>query len=132
MDNTSTNSPQERLKRLVYKSIYVAAFVFFAFKVYQHHHYNYGYSLLPMFNHDFQERSIELLKETPHYTHEDGYDGQFYAQLALKPQARGTEIETALDNYTYRARRILFSWTAWCLGLGQPSWVLQAYSSSGF
>ena len=128
MENTSTNSPQERLKRLVYKSIYIAAFVFFALKIYQHHHYNYGYSLLPLFNHDFQERSIELLKETPHYTHEDGYDGQFYAQLALKPLARGTEIETALDNYTYRARRILFSWTAWCLGLGQPSWILQAYS----
>ena len=128
MENTSTNSPQERLKRLVYKSIYIAAFVFFALKIYQHHHYNYGYSLLPLFNHDFQERSIELLKETPHYTHEDGYDGQFYAQLALKPLARGTEIETALDNYAYRARRILFSWTAWCLGLGQPSWILQAYS----
>ncbi len=128
MDSTSINSPQDRLRRLVYKLIYVAAFVFFAFKIYQHHHYNYGYTLLPMFNHNFQEQSIKVLKETPHYTHKDGYDGQFYAQLALTPQARGVEIESALDNYTYRARRILFSWTAWCLGLGQPAWVLQAYS----
>src|SRR5262249_50972397 len=27
-----------------------------------------------------------------------------------------------------RSRRILFSWTAWALGLGKPSWVLQAYA----
>lgn len=128
MDNITTHSPQERLKRLIYKSIYIAAFVFFAFKVYQYHHYNYGYTLLPLFSHDFQERSIEALKKTPHYTHDAGYDGQFYAQLALEPLAHGEEIEAALDNYTYRARRILFSWTAWGFGLGQSTWVLQAYS----
>ncbi len=128
MDNPIPNNPQERLKRLVYKSIYLAAFVFFAFKVYQFNHHNYGYTLLPLFNHQFQEQSLEVLKRTPHYTHEGGYDGQFYAQLALRPSAQGLDIEQALDNYTYRARRILFSWTAWVMGLGHPAWVLQAYS----
>jgi len=128
MENSTLHNPHERLKRLIYKSIYFAAFVFFAFKVYQHYHHNYGYTVLPRFDHDFQEQSIDLLKETPHYTHEDGYDGQFYAQLALRPSAQGIEIEQAVDNYTYRARRILFSWTAWAMGLGNPSWTLQAYS----
>lgn len=128
MDYSSTNRPEERLKRLIYKSIYIAVFVFFGFKIYQFNHFNYGYTLLPRFNHDFQERSLEILKNTPHYTLQDGYDGQFYAQLALSPTAQGAEIEKALDNYTYRARRILFSWTAWALGMGDPFWVLQAYS----
>lgn len=128
MDDSTRYNPQERLKRLIYKSIYFAAFAFFAFKVYQYNHHNYGYTTLPRFSHEFQEQSIDLLKKTPHYRHKDGYDGQFYAQLALQPSAQGIEIEQALDNYTFRARRILFSWTAWAMGLGQPSWVLQAYS----
>ncbi len=128
MDESSRNGPQERLKRLIYKSIYLAAFIFFSFKIHQFHHHNYGYTLLPLFSHDFEEQSLDILKATPHYTHDDGYDGQFYAQLALKPSAQGIEIEKALDNYTYRARRILFSWTAWALGMGDPYWVLQAYS----
>ena len=37
-------------------------------------------------------------------------------------------IDRALDATPYRARRILFSWTAFLLGLGQPHLILQAYA----
>jgi hypothetical protein len=70
------------------------------------------------------------LAAVPHATVPAGfnYDGQFYAQMALDPLLRTTAIDRALDQPPYRARRILFSWTAWLAGLGQPWWVLQAYA----
>ena len=33
-----------------------------------------------------------------------------------------------MDLAPYRARRILFSWTAFLLGLGRPAWILEAYA----
>ena len=33
-----------------------------------------------------------------------------------------------MDLAPYRARRILFSWTAYAFGLGRPFWILQAYA----
>lgn len=57
-----------------------------------------------------------------------GYDGQFYAELAVDPLLRDPAVDRALDAAPFRARRILFSWTAYGLGLGRPSWILQAYA----
>jgi hypothetical protein len=65
----------------------------------------------------------------PHYDYKDiSYDGQFYAQLALEPLLRDPAIDRAMDKAPYRARRILFSWTAYALGLGRPAWILEAYA----
>jgi hypothetical protein len=73
---------------------------------------------------------VAALRDTPHFhaRRTGGYDGQFYAQLALVPLLRDPAIDHALDNPQYRARRILFSWTAYLLGLGRPAWILQAYA----
>ena len=73
---------------------------------------------------------LSVLQEIPHYRHHPSlsYDGQFYAQLALDPLLRDPAIDRALDQPAYRARRILFSWTAWALGLGRPAWILYAYA----
>jgi hypothetical protein len=45
-----------------------------------------------------------------------GYDGQFYAQLALHPDLKDPNLANALDNPVYRARRIGLSLLAFCLG----------------
>jgi hypothetical protein len=73
---------------------------------------------------------LPALRRLPHYLHppSGSYDGQFYAQLALEPLLRDPAIDGALDQAPYRARRILFSWTAWALGLGRPEWILYAYA----
>lgn len=70
------------------------------------------------------------LQTIPHYKHPPwgSYDGQYYAQMALDPLLRDPAIDKALDLPPYRARRILFSWTAWAFGLGRPEWILYAYS----
>jgi hypothetical protein len=60
--------------------------------------------------------------------HNKGYDGQFYAQVALDPLLRNKQLVTALDIPEYRSRRILMPALAWLLGLGRPLAVVTAYS----
>lgn len=71
---------------------------------------------------------LPVLAALPHAETVAPYDGQFYAQLALEPLLLDPAIDRALDQPPYRARRILFSWTAWLAGRGRPAWVVQAYA----
>ena len=57
-----------------------------------------------------------------------GYDGQWYAQIAVRPHVGDPELNAAVDLLPYRARRILFAWTAWAAGFGDPIRVLNAYA----
>ncbi len=59
--------------------------------------------------------------------HHKGYDGQFYAQIAIDPSLHDPRLEHALDVPEYRGRRILMSALAWLGGAGQPSAVVTAY-----
>ena len=61
-----------------------------------------------------------------------GYDGQFYAQIALHPSLRGERIAEALDDPAYRARRIGLPALALSLGFGRPAWALNIYSVLNF
>lgn len=58
----------------------------------------------------------------------NGYDGQFYAQIALDPLLRDAQFDEVLDAPAYRARRILLPAAAAVLGLGNPWWTIQAYA----
>jgi hypothetical protein len=93
------------------------------------YHPVYGFTGLIAFPAD-NPGEFPALAALPHHTvpAQFTYDGQFYAQLALDPLLRNPSIDRALDQPPYRARRILFSWTAWFAGLGQPWWILQAYA----
>lgn len=72
---------------------------------------------------------LPAVRDVPHVaTSDGGYDGQFYAQLALDPLLRDPAIDRAMDLARYRARRILFSWTAYALGLGRAAWILEAFA----
>ncbi|HUF46238.1 MAG TPA: hypothetical protein VMM93_00415 [Vicinamibacterales bacterium] len=89
----------------------------------------HGFTSLVGFGSQFAAAALPALRAVPHAIEDSaGYDGQFYAQLALDPLTRDPAIETALDSFSYRARRILFSWTAFGLGLGQPQWIVHAYA----
>lgn len=76
------------------------------------------------------EAEPAALRAIPHYLYppEASYDGQFYAQRALDPLARDPAIDRGMDLAPYRARRILFCWTAYVAGLGRPAWILEAYA----
>ena len=92
------------------------------------YHPGLGFSALLIISES--DRKTATLRALPHYEYPAGnaYDGGMYAQLAMDPLLRDPEIDAVLDAPAYRARRILFSATAYLFGLGKPGWILQAYA----
>lgn len=90
----------------------------------------YGFSGLIRFA-TTPEEELPALRAVPHPRQigGGGYDGQFYVQMAIEPLLTDAAIDRGMDNAAYRARRILFSWTAWGLGLGHAPWIVQAYAT---
>ncbi|HXW05025.1 MAG TPA: hypothetical protein VD833_07330 [Vicinamibacterales bacterium] len=88
-----------------------------------------GFTPLILFGGSFESSKLPTLRNVPHWVDVgSGYDGQFYAQLAIDPLLRSDGIRHALDSPAYRGRRILLPWTAHVLGWGDPWRVLQAYA----
>ena len=89
-----------------------------------------GFTGLIRFGETWHGQRHSSLQSLPLATVPDsnGYDGQFYAQIALDPFLRGTELQRVIDTPAYRARRILTPATAALIGLGNPWWTLQAYA----
>ena len=54
---------------------------------------------------------------------EIGYDGQQFLSLALDPGLQNPDTITALDNPSYRYRRILYPLMGYVLGLGNPTLI---------
>ena len=120
----------QRVPRTLYRLAYAAAVAFFLWNAAQYYIPGKGFTCLIFFGGASNVRRIRELRSLDYYVDKDsnGYDGQYYAQLAVKPLLRSRDLAGAMDNLPYRARRILFSWTAYAFGLGQPAWVLQAYA----
>jgi hypothetical protein len=112
-----------------YRSIAIALVILFLAAVARFYHPGTGFTALIGFPPEGQFES-EALKRVPHYQHPAfaTYDGQFYAQRALDPLFRDPTTERGMDLAPYRGRRILFSWTAYALGIGRPFWILQAFA----
>jgi hypothetical protein len=74
--------------------------------------------------------TVTALKQVPHHVYDEtfGYDGAYYVQIALHPLLGEPELGKAIDNPTYRAKRILMCWAAWLLGCGRDAWVVQAFA----
>ncbi|HEV3486809.1 MAG TPA: hypothetical protein VG106_15465, partial [Vicinamibacterales bacterium] len=77
-----------------------------------------------------QVTKTPALRAIPHYEYPPwaAYDGQFYVQRAFDPLLRDPVVDQAMDLAPFRARRILFSWTAYLLGLGRPAWIVNVYA----
>jgi hypothetical protein len=79
---------------------------------------------------EFNDRGLAEYRATPKYIDPAsrwGFDGQLYAELALDPLLRDPQLKIALDNPSYRSRRILMPWLAWLGGFGHPVWTLNVY-----
>lgn len=88
-----------------------------------------GYFDPLLFGRAFHERTIpetrEVVPTTP--SHEFGYDGQFYVQIAVRPRATDPVLHAAMDNAPYRLRRIGWPALMHAVGLGHPAAVTHAY-----
>lgn len=93
----------------------------------------HGFLGLPLFGQKFLPRALpELQAMHPPSTTEFGYDGQYYAQIALSPDLSHPGLRKACDNFSYRARRIGMPAVAWVIGLGRPAWIVQVYAVLNF
>jgi hypothetical protein len=88
-----------------------------------------GITGLIRFGRDFEGTRLPQVQPLPlAIVPGSGYDGQFYAQIAVAPEVTAPALKTALDQPAYRARRIFLPLLAHALGFGRPWWVLQAYA----
>jgi hypothetical protein len=117
--------------RGVYVAGYLLAVLWLGWAVSRYHGDGYGFTSFI----GFGDPSL-LGREPPelggaHYYADHGspgYDAQFYAQIAVDPGFANPRLHDTVDNLSYRARRILFAWTAYALGGGEPNRVLNAYA----
>ena len=86
-----------------------------------------GFTALIRFGDAFAERRLPAVAALPHESVPGlGYDGQFYAQLAVDPHVLRSEVRGALDLPAYRAQRLLLPLLAHAAG--RPWWILQTYA----
>lgn len=93
-----------------------------------------GLTYFIAFGSELEAKRLPRVRPLHPYVHEDsaGYDGQYYAQLAVDPTLRDPALPAAIDNLPYRARRILFPAVAFVAGGGRPEWILPAYAALNF
>jgi hypothetical protein len=107
-----------------------AAVVLFFVLVARFWHPVYGLTALIQLDATNDDLKIAAFHEHPVYVHRDtgGYDGLYYAQIAYDPLLKSPELPRAMDNMSYRARRILPPALAWILSAGQPAAIVHVYS----
>lgn len=81
----------------------------------------------PASGHEYELQSAQAVPHA-HDPVDGGYDGQFYAQMALDPLLRDPDLDRAMDKPGYRAHRILLSWTAWAVARGDAATTLHVYA----
>jgi len=88
-----------------------------------------GLQKLILFGKHFDSRLLtEVRALHPYQESEYGYDGQYYAQMAVHPLMQSSEFNLALDCCDYRAQRIALPAMANILGMGKPGRILNAYA----
>jgi hypothetical protein len=109
---------------------YAAVVALFVWMVAQFYIPGKGLSYLIMFGSRQEDARLSKIRQLDYYVSKasDGYDAQYYVQIAMDPSLQNQALKRAVDSLSYRGRRILFAATAYAFGLGQPAWILQAFA----
>jgi len=84
---------------------------------------------LILFGQMWQERALPEIRELkPAINSPAGFDGQFYAQIALDPTLRRPDLPRTMDDPSVRTQRIVLPALAHVLGFGSPAATLRAYA----
>ena len=116
------------MRTLTWRALALLLCALFLASIAGYYHRGFGFTALLALpkGHDYELPELQAL---PHIDYEGtGYDAQYYVQLALRPSLRNPDIDRTMDAPPYRARRILFSWTAFAAGLGQPWAIVQVFA----
>ena len=109
----------------------LAAVALFAVLAARFWHPHYGFTRFIQLDEADARSGIPEIREHPVFTYEgfNGYDGAAYAQIAFHPLLDSAELQPALGNVPYRARRILGSALAWLFAGGQPARIANTYAA---
>jgi len=111
------------------KLLRFAAVVFVLGVVAAHWRPDTGFTSLIRFGHEFDGRRLPQIETRPlAVVPGAGYDGQYYAQLAVQPDVTDPDLQRALDVTAYRARRILLPLVAHAAGFGRARATLEIYA----
>lgn len=92
-----------------------------------------GFLSMIRFGSAFEHRQLPEIKTiAPPVNSEFGYDGQFYAQMAIDPSLQHPGMSRSIDAGFWRGKRIGLSAIAYIFGLDQPQWILQVYALLNF
>jgi hypothetical protein len=98
----------------------------FVARIYQHQH---DFTPLIFFGQYFEPHELpEVRALHPEIQPGFGYDGQFYAQMALDPTMRRHDMSRVMDGTAYRGQRIFLPALAWMLGAGRPRLIVANYA----
>lgn len=119
-----------RYARWLFASAYAGTAVIFLAVCAQFYLPDKGFTYTVMFGDRMNPRYLPELQSTPHFELPDsyGYDAQYYAQIAMRPRLTDTELQQAVDNLPYRARRILFSVIPYALAGGDAVAALHIFA----
>ena len=122
-----------------YAIVYLGLALAFAIAIGRSYDRHTGFTSSEVFGDRFRARRLPQLHDIPIYTYRgDGYDGQFYAQLAVAGNPLARELRVALDAPAYRSRRIscFRSWLTWLVWDVRPGYSMslrsRAFSVGGF
>ena len=95
-----------------------------------HFHRHTGLTSLIRFGERREQKMAPELAGVPVYLvpHHEGFDGQFYAHMALHPPWIYHDLADHYDYPAYRLRRIFLPALARTLGGGNPWWIVHIYS----
>lgn len=114
----------------MYRGLAIALVILFLASVARFYHPGLGFTALLGMPAGGHEKEAPAFRAVPHHEYPDwaAYDGQFYVQRALDPLILDPGVDQAMDLAPFRARRVLFSWTAYALGFGRPAWIVHVYA----
>src|SRR5262249_34867587 len=107
------------------------AIVGFAWLAGRFWHPYYGFTKFVQLDEADARNGIHEIREHPVFAYEgfNGYDGAAYTQIAFHPLLDAPELQPALGNVPYRARRILGSALAWLVAGGNPARIANVYAA---
>jgi hypothetical protein len=124
-DRLTTSAPTRWPARL----LGLAAVLCFLGLVARFWHPVWGLTAFVQLDRSYDTKKIAEFHTQPVYVFQDSgpYDGIAYSQIAYHPLLRAPELRGAVDNLSYRGRRILPPALAWVLAGGNPRRIIQVY-----